>query len=96
MEARSRTPGARMLSQAVIDEISKRRQTIKENEECDKIMFMLGKMPACTDKYGLNIMVFDAIRQRSLDPFWNMYQAFQYGIIQGKRIERKKRHRKDI
>lgn len=67
-----------------------------ERRDCAKTLLMFDKMPAYTDEYGLNIMVFDALRQRRSDPFWNMYQAFQYGIIQGKRIERKKRHRKDI
>lgn len=36
LEACSGTPGARIIFQAVIDTVSKRRQTIKENQECEK------------------------------------------------------------
>lgn len=63
-----------------------------KKRDCEKVLLMLDKMPAYTDEYGLNMMVFDALRQRRSDPFWNMYQAFTYGIIQGKRIERSKKN----
>lgn len=62
-----------------------------KKRDCEKIMLMLDKMPAYIDEYGLNVMVFDALKQRRSEPFWNMYQAFTYGIIQGKRMERARR-----
>lgn len=65
-----------------------------KKRDCEKVLLMLDKMPTYTDEYGLNIMVFDALRQRRSDPFWNMYQAFTYGIIQGKRIERTRKKNK--
>ena len=74
------------LKEAVmeLDKVIKKR-------DCAKTLLMLDKMPAYTDECGLNMMIFDALRQRRSDPFWNMYQAFIYGIIQGKRIERAKK-----
>lgn len=96
LEACSGTPGARIISQAVIDKISERRQIIKENKEFDKIIFMLRETPVNEEDYKLQARLFTRIRGRDASDNWNMYRAFQYGIIQGKRIERKKRHRKDI
>lgn len=62
-----------------------------EERDCTKMLSILGKATISVIKNRLNIKVFDAFMQKEPDPFWNMYQAFVYGVIQGKRIERAKK-----
>ena len=96
LEAYSGTPGANVIAKAVIDTVSKRRQTIKENQECEKILFMLSRTPVNEEEYRRQSKIFTCIRDQDVCDNWNMYQAFLYGIIQGKRMERKRKSRKNV
>lgn len=62
-----------------------------EERESAKILSIIDKMPAFAKEYGLNVRVLATLWRKNPDPLICLHQAFAYGFIQGKRMERARR-----
>lgn len=87
----SRVEAVKMLKSERLKSISEVLDVAIEERDCTKMMLILGKTPVSIFRYGLNGKIFKELIQKEPDRIWNMYQAFVYGVIQGKRAERKRR-----
>lgn len=61
-------------------------------------LFLLSNQPAMDERYDIQNSLLDAIEREYgfLSNHFLMFKAFQYGVMQGKRIERQKRKRQSV
>ena len=64
--------------------------TIKHRKNLESL-FLLKHQPIVEDNHMLSISLMNEIIKGTDDYYLSMYKAFQYGVIQGKRVERNKK-----
>lgn len=68
----------------VLDNAIKHRKNMED-------LFLLKHQPTVEDDDMLNISLMNEIMKETEDHHFAMYKAFQYGVMQGKRLERRKK-----
>lgn len=68
----------------VLDRVIKHRKNLEN-------LFLLKYQPTVEDDNMLSISLMNEIMKATGDQHFSMYRAFQYGVMQGKRLERRKK-----